>query len=228
MTQATALRAAVFDIDGTLLDSNYHHTVAWSRAFAWADRSVALWRIHRSLGMGGDRLVAAVAGDAVEAADGDSIRARWEQEYDEIIHETRLFDGARDLLEAVRGLGLRVALASSAIPKHAEHAGRLLGADDLADVATTAEDTQESKPDPELVTTALERLDTSDAVMIGDAVWDVLAATDAGIPTIGLLAGGYGGDELLEAGAVAVFDDVRDLAGNLADALARCADWTRP
>jgi len=211
----------VFDIDGTLLDSNYHHAVAWSRAFDQVlDRHVPASAIHRSIGMGGDRLVAAVAGDDVEERHGDDVRERWEKEFDRIIGETRLFERARELLAAVGAAGLKVVLASSSIPKHAEHPLSLLHADEHSDDWTTSEDAEESKPDPELLDEALAKVGGGRAVMVGDAVWDVEAANARGIPTIGLLCGGYGRQELLDAGAVAVYDDPADLLDHLDEALA--------
>jgi HAD superfamily hydrolase (TIGR01549 family) len=217
-----AFDTAVFDIDGTLLDSNYHHAVAWSRAFEQVlDRHVPVARIHRAIGMGGDRLVAAVAGDGVEEQHGDEIRGRWEKEFDEIIGETQLFAGARELLAAVGEAGLKVVLASSSIPKHAERPLELLHADEHSDAWTTSEDAEESKPAPELLEKALTKVSGGRAVMIGDAVWDVEAAAEEGIPTIGLLTGGYGRQELLDAGAEAVYDDPEDLLAHLDEALER-------
>jgi len=211
----------VLDIDGTLLDSNYHHTLAWSRAIAaYADRHVPAAVIHRAIGMGGDRLVAAVAGDDLEERHGDDIRERWEREYDAIIEDTRLFEGARELLAAIGDAGPKVVLASSGIPKHADHALELLHADEHSDAWTTSEDADESKPDPELVAEALDKVAGTSAVMVGDAVWDVEAAERAGLPTIGLLTGGYSRQELLDAGAVAVYDDPADLLEHLDEALA--------
>jgi HAD superfamily hydrolase (TIGR01549 family) len=217
------LDTAVVDIDGTLLDSNYHHALAWSRAFAHVGRTVAVWRVHRHIGMGGDKLVAAVAGDDAEAQVGDAVRTRWEQEYDAIIDETRLFSGARGLLDALRAAGLQVVLASSSIPRHAEHALELLDARSRADTWTTADDAEESKPDPELLDVALERVGGGRAVMIGDSVWDVVAAHERGIPTIGLRSGGFGAAELTDAGAVVVYDDPRGLVEHLVEALDQAA-----
>ena len=207
----------VLDVDGTLLDSNYHHTVAWARAFEHVGITVPLWRIHRAIGMGGDKLVAAVAGDAAEREHGDEVRDRWEQKYDEIIDETVLLPGAKELLIALRERDVDVALASSSIPKHAEHAFELLDADDLADTATTSEDAEESKPDPELVEEALSRLEGGNACVIGDSVWDVEAAKRAGVPAYGVLSGGTSRGELEKAGAVAVYEDARDLLDHLDD-----------
>lgn len=213
----------LIDIDGTLLDSNYHHCVAWSRAFQAVDVSVPVVRVHRALGMGGDRLVAHVAGQDTEDRHGDDIRAHWEREYDTFIHETRLFAGAQELLLACRERGLKVALASSAIPRHAQHALDLLDAGDLADGWTTSEDAEESKPAPDLLDGALDRVGGTGAVMVGDAVWDVEAASARDIPTVGLLSGGMGREELLAAGAVAVYDDAADLAAHLDEVVTRLA-----
>ncbi|MEI5672224.1 MULTISPECIES: HAD family hydrolase [unclassified Nocardioides] len=220
---STPFETAVVDIDGTLLDSNYHHTLAWSRAFAHVGRSVALWRIHRHLGMGGDKLVGAVAGDEAEAQVGDQVRDRWEEEYDAIIEETRLFGGARGLLDALRGAGLKVVLASSSIPRHADHALELLDARSRTDAWTTADDASETKPHPELLDVALERVGGGRAVMIGDSVWDVAAANERAVPTLALRSGGFGAAELLEAGAAATYDDPRDLAEHLHEALDQAA-----
>ena len=201
----------VLDIDGTLLDSNYHHALAWSRALDKVlDRHVPVSAIHRHLGMGGDRLVAAVAGDEVEGQHGDEVRECWEEEYDEVIDQTRLFESARELLVAIGEAGAKVVLASSSIPKHAQHPLDLLGAGEHSDAWTTSEDAEESKPDPELLDTALGKVGGGRAVMVGDAVWDVEAANARGIPTIGLLCGGYGRQELLDAGATAVYADPAD------------------
>ncbi|WP_243060816.1 HAD family hydrolase [Nocardioides sp. SR21] len=211
---------AVLDIDGTLLDSNYHHSVAWSRAFDQVlKRHVPVARIHRAIGMGGDRLVAHVAGDKVEQEHGDEVRGLWQKEYDAIIGDTKLFPYARNLLDGLRAAGLKVVLASSSIPRHAEHALYLLNAQERAGAWTTSEDAEESKPDPELLDVALEKVGDGRALMIGDAVWDVKAARRLDIPTIGLLSGGSGRQELLDAGAVAVYDDPADLLDHLGEAL---------
>lgn len=207
--------AVVLDVDGTLLDSSYQHTIAWSRAFAQAGVDVPVWRIHRAIGMGGDELVGAVAGDAVEQEHGDAVRERWETEYDELIEETRLLAGAKELLRALDGLGLAVALASSSIPKHAQHAFDLLDADHLANTATTAEDVEQSKPDPELVDEALARLGARSACVVGDSVYDIEAAQRAGVPAYGVLTGGYGRAELLDAGARGVYEDLDDLRAHI-------------
>lgn len=208
-------RAVVLDVDGTLVDSVYQHTFAWSRAFRKAGHAVEAWRIHRHIGMGGDRLVAAVAGEDVEESSGDRIREIWEEEYDAVIGDAGLLDAAVELLAALRDRDLRIALASSSIPKHAQHAFDLLDADRYADLTTTSEDVDESKPDEELVAVAMRRLGTGNACMVGDAVWDVIAASHAGIPMIGLCCGGTGRHELLDAGAVEVYLGPGDLLAHL-------------
>ena len=206
----------VLDVDGTLVDSNFHHAVCWARAFEHVGVTV------RCGGSTGRSAWAAtswwreVAGDDVEREHGDDVRDRWEQEYDEVIEEIRLLPGAKELLAALREREIDVALASSSIPKHAEHAFDLLDADDLADTATTSEDAEESKPDPELVEEALSRVGgDAAACVVGDSVWDVEAAQRAGVPAYGVLTGGTSRAELEEAGAVAVYDDAAELLERL-------------
>jgi HAD superfamily hydrolase (TIGR01549 family) len=214
---------ALLDIDGTLLDSTYHHALAWSRAFAAVGEPIPVYRIHRLIGMGGEKLVAALLDGPTQERLGEKVKDRWEREYGALIEETRLLPGAQALLDRLRGMGLDVVLASSSIPEHAEHALRALGAAARADAWTTAEDASESKPHPELLEKALERVGGSHAVMIGDATWDVEAAARAGIRTIGLRSGGLADTELLAAGAVAVYDDPLDLLAHLDQALATAA-----
>jgi HAD superfamily hydrolase (TIGR01549 family) len=211
----------VFDIDGTLLDSSYHHTLAWKRAFVSLGQDVPCWRIHRAIGMGGDRLVAAVAGDDVEDRLGDQVREAWEKEYDALLDEPTVFPGARELLTALRERGLEVVLASSSIPRHARRALELLEADERVDAATTSEDAEASKPDPELLEVAIERVDGTSALLVGDAVWDVEAGRRAGIPTVAVQSGGVGEAELREAGAVRVYPAVADLLADLDGMLAQ-------
>jgi HAD superfamily hydrolase (TIGR01549 family) len=210
---------ALLDIDGTLLDSTYHHAVAWARAFADAGHPVPVWRLHRHIGMGGDRLIPAVSSEEVAERLGEELTERHTRAYDELIGETRLLPGAQDLLDGLHEAGLRVVLASSSQPQHARHALDLLDAGERADAWTTSEDASESKPDPELLEEALSRVSGSRAVMIGDATWDVYAASQVDIPTIGLLCGGFGEGELRDAGAVAVYEDPAGLLASLDEAL---------
>ncbi len=216
---------AIVDIDGTLVDTNYHHTLAWGRAFADHDVDVALWRIHRHNGMGGDQLVAAVAGDDVEERLGEAIRDSEARHYGELIPEVGLLPGARDLLTGLRAAGCRVVLASSAKREEVDHYLDILDARDVVDAWTTGADVDRTKPHPDLIGAAAERMpDVTDFVVIGDTAWDAVAATRAGFASIGLLSGGFGAQELRDAGCAAVFTDAADLAEHLESAL----DVSRP
>jgi HAD superfamily hydrolase (TIGR01509 family) len=210
---------AVLDIDGTLVDTNYHHAVAWFRAFRQRGFVLPLWRIHRHIGMGGDQLVAALAGDGFEREQGDAVRAAEAVLYAELIGEVEPLEGARKLIEDLKSSGHAVVLASSAKPSELEHYLTLLDARSLVDGWTDSGDVERTKPEPDLVLAALEQAGAApdDAVMIGDSVWDCLAAGRAGVRSIGVLTGGFCDDELLEAGASAVFTSVEALREHLAD-----------
>lgn len=210
-TRPLRIDTVVLDVDGTLVDSNYHHTMAWWQAFTECGHQVPAWRIHRAIGMGGDRLVAAVAGDDVEERLGDDIRSTWEQRYDEVLDRVPTLPGARELIPDLRRRGFQVALASSGIPRHTQHAVDILEAGDDVDTTTTSEDAEESKPHPELVQVALDRVDAERAVLVGDSVWDVDSATSAGLAVIGVLTGGFGRAELEDAGTDEVCDDLEQL-----------------
>jgi HAD superfamily hydrolase (TIGR01549 family) len=218
---AGRLVGAIVDIDGTLVDTSYHHTIAWGRAFADHGVEVALWRVHRHNGMGGDQLVTAVAGDDVEQRLGDQIREAEARRYAEMIDEVRLLPGARGLLVRLRHLGHRVVLASSAKQDEVEHYVDLLDARELVEAWTSGGDVDRTKPHPDLLGAAANRLSSADQlVAIGDTTWDAIAAASAGLPSIGLLSGGFGADELREAGCRAVYADAGALAESLEAALA--------
>ncbi len=172
--------AAILDIDGTLVDTNYHHAIAWYRAFRERDLTPAIWRIHRHIGMGGDQLVEAVAGEDAEAEIGDAVREAEKSLYSELIEEVRPFDGARELIEELKRRGHTVVLASSAKEEEVEHYLDLLDVRDLADEWTTSADVEATKPQPDLVAAAIRKAGELSAVMIGDTVWDVIAAARAG------------------------------------------------
>jgi HAD superfamily hydrolase (TIGR01509 family) len=209
---------AVLDVDGTLVDSNYQHALAWYRAFRSLGETYPVWRIHRLIGMGGDQLVAALGGDEVEERIGDEARKRWVQEVDPMIAETAPLPGARDLIVALKERGHRVVLASSGKPHHVERALDLLDARKIADGWTTSEDVESTKPAPDLLHVALEKLgepaDTP-SMVVGDSVYDVEAARNAGMPAIVVRSGGFGDDELRDAGALAIYDTPGDLAAAL-------------
>jgi HAD superfamily hydrolase (TIGR01509 family) len=208
--------AAILDIDGTLVDTNYHHALTWYMAFRQHGVVLPVSRIHLHIGMGGDQLVAAVAGEEVEERCGDDIRAVESALYMAVIGTTSVLDGARELIEHLKAAGRQVVLASSAKEQEVEHYLDLLGARDLVDAWTTSADVESTKPEPDLVRAALEQLDGDEAVMVGDTPWDVQAAAKAGVPTIALLTGGFSEAELRDAGAVAVFDSIPALREDLA------------
>jgi len=209
--------AAILDVDGTLVDTNYHHALAWCRAFRERGILLPVWRLHRHVGMGGDKFVSAVAGDEVEERHGDELRERWEALFDEVLDETEPLEGARELIVELKRRGGAVVLASSAVEKHVEAFLEKLDARELADAWTTKDDVEASKPDPDLVRAALDKAGTEDAVMVGDTRWDVEAARKCGLETIAVLTGGYSEQELREAGAVAVFESVDELRRRLAE-----------
>jgi HAD superfamily hydrolase (TIGR01509 family) len=202
---------AILDIDGTLVDTNYQHAIAWYRAFRQHEVILPVWRIHRHIGMGGDQLIGALAGEQVEKEKGDDIRAAEKTLYFELIHEVEPMDGARDLLVDLKDRGHTIVLASSAKAEEVEHYLDLLDARDLADDWTTSADVEATKPEPDLVHAAREKAGGGDAVMVGDTPWDCKAAEGAGVPTIAVLTGGFAESELREAGAVAVFESISEL-----------------
>ena len=208
--------AAILDVDGTLVDASYQQALAWYRAFREHDVVLALWRLHRHVGLGGDKYVAAVAGEEVEKRIGNDVRDEWEKQFDKLIDEVAPFAGARELLAELKRRGHRVVLASSSIEKHTEHFVDLLDVRGLADAWTTKDDVDATKPDPDLVRAALAKAGNGDAVMVGDTPWDVEAARKAGLETLAVVTGGaYSERELLEAGAVAVFESVEELRRRL-------------
>jgi HAD superfamily hydrolase (TIGR01509 family) len=210
--------AAILDIDGTLVDTNYHHAIAWYRAFLQSGVTLPPWRIHRHIGMGGDQLVAALAGGDFDAEDGDDVRAAEKALYMAVIHEVRPFADARELLEELDRRGHPMVLASSAKPEEVEHYLDLLGARDLADGWTDSGDVERTKPEPDLVTAAIEKAGARDgAVMVGDSTWDCEAAGRAGIPAVAVLTGGFSEAELRDAGAIRVFESLQALLAGLGD-----------
>ncbi|MDX6606153.1 MAG: hypothetical protein QOD14_693 [Solirubrobacterales bacterium] len=208
---------AILDVDGTLVDTNYHHAIAWFRAFRLHQVTVPVWRVHRHIGMGGDQLVAAVAGDDVEGRLGDEIRDAESELYKELIGEVQTMEGSRELIEDLRERGDVVVLASSAKDWEVEHYLDLLDAREIVDAWTTSADVEQTKPEPDLIKAAIEKADADgDAMLIGDTVWDVEAAKRAGVETLGVLTGGFSEQELRDAGARDVFTSVDQLRESLA------------
>ena len=208
---------AILDIDGTLVDTNYQHAIAWYRAFSQHDLILPIWRIHRHIGMGGDQLVPELAGDAFEAKHGDAVREKETFLYGELIGEVRAMSGARELIEELKASGGKVMLASSAKQKEVDHYLDLLDARDLADGWTSSADVESTKPEPDLVHSALQKAgaQASEAVMIGDSPYDVESAKRAGVPTVAVLTGGFSEAELCDAGAREVYESVAELRERL-------------
>jgi HAD superfamily hydrolase (TIGR01509 family) len=208
---------AILDIDGTLVDTNYHHTIAWYRAFRQHEIVLPLWRVHRHIGMGGDQLVEALCDEQIEEEKGDGIRDAEKALYLALIEEVEPLEGARDLLEELKRRGHRVVLASSAKEDEVDHYLDLLDARDLADDWTTSADVDATKPEPDLVKAAMEKGDAQpdEAVMVGDTTWDCKAAGRAGVQTLAVLTGGFSEQELREAGAAAIYHSIAELRDSL-------------
>lgn len=225
-------RAAVlFDVDGTLIDSAYIHTLAWWQAFRQAGYDVSMASIHRSVGMGGDRILARLLPDGRDRGGDSAIMASHAAVFATFWPALRPLDGARELLVGCHDAGLAVALASSARKRDLEVLQAAIGADPFIDAATSSADAKESKPEPDILVAALDAVgvQASDAVYVGDAVWDIYAARKLDIPAIGLTCGGTGEAELRDAGAVEIYTGPRELLENLgASAIGRLAARVRP
>ena len=208
-------QAALLDVDGTLIDSNYHHALAWYRAFRRSGIVLPLWRIHRHVGMGGDQLLPALLGERLEEELGEEMREARGEEYGRLIGEVAPLEGSRGLIAELKERGLTVVLASSSPQDEIDHYLELLDARQLADAWTTDDDVQATKPEPDLMQAALGKAGTADAVMVGDTPWDIQAAGKAGLETICVLTGGFSAQELRDAGAMAVFESVEELRGQL-------------
>jgi HAD superfamily hydrolase (TIGR01509 family) len=208
---------AILDIDGTLVDTNYQHSLAWFRAFRDHGIVLPIWRIHRHIGMGGDQVVTAVAGEDIEREHGDAIRESEKQHYLELIDEVETMGGSRELIEQLKRREHRVVFASSAKEDEVDHYLDLLDARGLADAWTTSADVEATKPAPDLVHAALDKVSGSpdEAVLVGDTPWDIKAAAKVGVPTIAVLTGGFAIEELEESGAAAVFESVEQLCERL-------------
>jgi HAD superfamily hydrolase (TIGR01509 family) len=211
-------RGVLFDVDGTLVDTNYLHVIAWWQAFRSQGHQVAMTDLHRTVGQGSDQFVSSIIGrDDGKIADAHTdFYGQWK-------HQLTAFPGAADLLRTTKKAGLSVVLATSASEAEAEHLTAAIDADDAIDVVTTKGDADSSKPDPDIVQSALDKaeLQPADAVFVGDTVWDVQAAGRAGVATIGFRSGGVSEGELRDAGAVAVYDDAAHLLAELDSSLLR-------
>lgn len=208
--------AVLFDIDGTLVDSNYLHTGAWHRAFTESGLTVPTWRIHRAIGMDGSTLIREVCpGIDDDTADRvDQLHSRF---YKDDADRLRLLPGAREILAYLHEAGLRVVLATSAPADELAILRRLLDSESVLYAVTSGEDVDTAKPDPTIVQIALERAgtDASRAVFVGDSVWDMRACAPLGLRAVGVLSGGISRGELIDAGADYCCDDVAALRGDL-------------
>jgi HAD superfamily hydrolase (TIGR01509 family) len=207
--------ATILDIDGTLVDTNYQHSIAWYRAFRQHGIVLPIWRIHTHIGMGGDQLVASLTDAATDEKKGDDIRAAEKALYMALIEEVEPMKGARELIAELKERGHTVVLASSAKDDEVEHYLDLLDARSLADDWTTSADVEATKPSPDLVKAAMEKASSDEAVMVGDTPWDIKAASRVGIPTVAVITGGFSRAELEEAGAAVVFESVAELRERL-------------
>jgi HAD superfamily hydrolase (TIGR01549 family) len=208
------MRAVLLDVDGTLMDANYHHALAWYRAFRAHGIVLPLWRIHRHVGMGGDQLIPALVGDG---ADEDALSDARKQEYRKLIDEVSPLESARELIEDLKDGGHPTFLASSAPQDELDHYLDVLDARELVDGWTTDDDVESTKPEPDLVRAALDKAGTDDAVLVGDTPWDVEAGRKAGIQTVAVMTGGFSEQELREAGAVAVHESLTELRAHLGE-----------
>jgi len=212
--------AWLVDVDGTLVDSNYHHAIAWSRALRDHGEDAGLASIHRLVGMGGRELLQSLLG-----RDDEAIRASWRTHFDALLPEIRPLRGAPGLLRALHATGASVVLATSSPADLLASMRAAIDADECIDDAVTADDVDRAKPEPDVFAMGLAKTGRSpaDALVIGDAVWDVHSARRAGIACVALESGGSSRAELLSVGAIAVYEDPADLMEHLDAAVAATA-----
>jgi HAD superfamily hydrolase (TIGR01509 family) len=209
----------LFDVDGTLVDSTYLHTVAWWEGFRAGGHDVPMAQIHRAVGMGGDRLPDHLLGTERDRSGDERVRAVHAERYAPYLSQLRQLPGAANLLRACHERGQRVALASSATPEELTAMRRALAVDDAIDGATSSGDAERTKPEPDIIEAALRLLglSTAQVVFVGDSIWDVAACAKLGVPCVALTCGGTSRAELAGAGAVAVYEDPADLLAHLDD-----------
>ena len=209
------VRALIFDLDGTLVDTVYAHVFAWQRAFAEVGLPIDGWRIHRRVGMSGGLFARAAArevGRPLSDDEAEAIQRRHGELYREILPDRRPLPGAVDLLRELRDEGIPYGIATSGRRPEIDASLEALAVGPDT-VIVERGDVTRAKPEPDLFLTCAERLEASpaDCYVVGDAVWDLLAARRAGMLSVGLLSGGYGEDELTRAGAFRVYRDAAEL-----------------
>jgi HAD superfamily hydrolase (TIGR01509 family) len=204
--------AALLDVDGTLVDTTFHHALAWWRACQEEGVAVDLWRLHRLIGMGSDQLL-----DAIGCEGRDDLADGWQRHFDGMKAELRPLPGAADLVRTLHERGVRVVYATSGRAEDVEDLRALIGADEWVHATVNSSEVDASKPAPDIFRLALERAgaEPGDAVVVGDTVWDAEAAGACGVACIGVRSGGIADADLRSAGASAVYDDVADLVGSL-------------
>jgi HAD superfamily hydrolase (TIGR01509 family) len=212
------IKAVIFDVDGTLVDSNLQHVEAWREAFAHFGKELSTDEVQEQMGKGGDQLMPVfLSRHELERFGAELERLRVELFTRDYLPSVEPFRKVRELFERVRNEGLQIALASSAKEAELEQHQKNLGIEDLVDVTICADDTDHSKPCPDIFETALARLDdveAMEAIVIGDTPYDAQAASKAGLKTIGLLSGGFPEEVLRENGVIAVYRDIADLLEN--------------
>jgi HAD superfamily hydrolase (TIGR01509 family) len=209
-------RVAVFDLDGTLVDTTHLHALAWWRVAEERGLSRPYVVLHRLVGMGGDKLVATAFGD-IDPDESRALRRAVAERYRETHDEVRPLPGAAELLRELKARGQAVAIATSGRPADVEHALDVLDARDAIDHVVPAKEVERSKPDPDVFALAIERAggDPAGAVVVGDTVWDVKAAVALGVPAIGVLTGGHATQDLVGCGARSVHADPAALLAEL-------------
>jgi HAD superfamily hydrolase (TIGR01509 family) len=211
-------KAVLFDIDGTLVDSNYLHVDAWHQAFQSLGVDVEAWLIHRSIGQDAGELLTSLVGEQDEEwiTRAKKLHAAY---YTELATQLSVLPGARELLEILHEEGIIVVLATSAPQEELEILLELLDSDDVIHATTNADDVEVAKPSPDIVQVALDRagVQAADAVFVGDSEWDIEAASRAGVRSFGVLTGGIAGELLMQAGAERVFAGPADLLDRLDD-----------
>lgn len=218
MIDHTLLRAVIFDVDGTLVDSNEYHVQAWVEAFKQYGKTVNPADVRPQIGKGGDEVMPEfLTADELRQIGEELDADRAELFQKKYLPRVEPFPCVREVFERIREDGLRIALASSSKEEEVEHHKKNLRVEDLVDTATSSDDAGRSKPNPDIFQAALKKLGgipPEEAIVVGDSPWDVLAATKSGMRAIGVLTGGFSREELLEAGAVEVYKSIEDLYRN--------------
>ena len=213
------MRALIFDLDGTLVDTVYAHVFAWQRALAEAELPIEAWKIHRRIGMSGGLFTRAVArevGRPLTGGEAEAIQARHGELFRELLPERRPLPGAVQLLAELGELGVAYGIATSGRRPEIDLSLAALGVEEDSVVVERGR-VQRAKPEPDLFLACAEQLGVpaDECFVVGDAVWDLLAARRAHMLCIGMLSGGYGEDELIRAGAFRVYRDPEELRGSL-------------